>query len=54
MKLNLLFIVIDVMILLAYPFVYVHGRLRLFSKAGDNIALVPVSTISVVVPATEK
>lgn len=54
MKLNLLLIVMDMMILLAYPFVYVHGRLRLFSKAGDNIALVPVSTIRVVVPAAEE
>jgi hypothetical protein len=28
MKLNLLFIVIDLLTLLAYPIVFVHGKLR--------------------------
>lgn len=33
MKLYMLFIVMDLFTLLAYPFVFMHGRLRQFSKA---------------------
>ena len=39
MKLNLLFIVMDLLILLAYPIVYVDGRLRQFSKLKEGIKL---------------
>ena len=38
MKLKLLFIVMDLLTLLAYPIVFVHGKLRLISKARENIA----------------
>ena len=33
MKLTLLFIVIDLLTLLAYPIVFVHGKLRLYAKS---------------------
>ncbi|HJR79866.1 MAG TPA: hypothetical protein VJ821_07325 [Anaerolineales bacterium] len=39
MKLNLLFIVMDLIILLAYPIVFVHGKLRQFSKPKESITL---------------
>jgi hypothetical protein len=37
MKLNLLFIVMDLLTLLAYPIVFVHGKLRQFSKLKEGI-----------------
>jgi hypothetical protein len=40
MKLYLLFIVMDLLTLLVYPILFVHGRLRKFSKSKENIALV--------------
>ncbi len=40
MKLNLLFIVMDLLILAAYPIVFVHGKMRKFSKSKESIALV--------------
>ena len=39
MKLNLLFIVMDLLTLLAYPVVYVHGKLCQFSKSKESITL---------------
>ena len=39
MKLNLLFIVMDLLTLLAYPFLFVHGKLRQFSRSKENMAL---------------
>jgi len=33
MKLNLLFIVMDLLTLLAYPVIFLHGKLRQFSKS---------------------
>jgi hypothetical protein len=39
MKLNLLFIVMDLLTLLAYPVVFVHSKLRQFSKSKEGIAL---------------
>jgi len=44
MKLNLLFIVMDFLIILAYPIVFVHGKLRQFAKPkeGVTLTLVPV------------
>ena len=39
MKLNLLFIVMDLLTFLAYPIVFVHGKLRQFSKSRERITL---------------
>ena len=39
MKLNLFFIVMELLILLAYPVVFVYGRLRQFSKSKESILL---------------
>jgi hypothetical protein len=38
MKLNLLFIVMDLLTILAYPIVFLHGKLRQFAKPKENIA----------------
>jgi len=35
MKLNLLFIVMDLLTILAYPFVFVYDKLRQFSKLKE-------------------
>jgi hypothetical protein len=45
MKLNVLFIVMDLLTILAYPIVFLHGKLRKLakSKEGVTLALVPVS-----------
>jgi len=37
MKLNLIFIFMDLLILLAYPIVFVHGKFHQFLKAKENI-----------------
>lgn len=42
MKLYMLFIAMDLLTLLAYPFVFMHGRLRQFSKAKEVLAADPV------------
>jgi len=39
LKLNLLFIVMDLLTLLAYPIVFVQSRLRQFSKSKESIQL---------------
>jgi hypothetical protein len=39
MKLNLLFIVMVLLTLLAYPFVFMYGKLRQFSKFRESTAL---------------
>ena len=39
MKLNLIFIVMDLLILFVYPFVFVHGKLLRFSKPKERICL---------------
>ena len=49
MKLNLLFIVMELFTLLAYPIVFVHGRLHRFSKSKDRI---PVPNLLITVPVT--
>jgi hypothetical protein len=50
MKLNLIFIVMDLLTILAYPIVFMHGKLRWFSKSKESIPLtkflVPVAFIS--------
>lgn len=38
-KLNLIFITLDLLTLLAYPIVYVLGKLRQFSKSKKSSAL---------------
>jgi hypothetical protein len=44
LKLNLLFIVMDLLTILVYPVVLLHGKLRQFSKSKEGVtpALVPV------------
>lgn len=42
MKLYILFMAMDLLTLLAYPFVFMHGRLRQFSKATEVPATNPV------------
>jgi len=39
MKLNLLFIIMDLLTLLAYPIVFIYGKLRQFSKSVESITL---------------
>ncbi len=39
MKLNLLFIVMDLLTLLAYPLVFIYGKLREFSKIKEITSL---------------
>jgi hypothetical protein len=43
MKLNLLFIVMDLFTILVYPFVFLHGKLRQFSKARNLLVTGPVT-----------
>jgi hypothetical protein len=38
MKLNLLFILMDLLTVLAYPVVFMHGKLHKFSKLEDGIS----------------
>jgi len=37
MKLNLLFTVMYLLTMLAYPFVFIHGKLNQFSKARNTL-----------------
>jgi hypothetical protein len=46
-KLNLLFIIMDLLTLLAYPIVFAHGKLRQFSKSKESI---PLANLLVNVP----
>ena len=39
MKLNLLFIIMDLLTLLAYPIVFFCGKLRQLSKSKEGLAL---------------
>ena len=39
MKLNLLFIIMDLLTLLAYPILFVQGKLRRFARSKENMAL---------------
>ncbi len=38
MKLNFIFIVMDLLTILAYPVVFVHGKLRQSLKSKENAA----------------
>ena len=49
MKLNLIFIVMELLTLLAYPIVFVHGKLRKFSKLKEST---PLTKLLVAVPIT--
>jgi hypothetical protein len=49
MKLNLIFIVMELLTLLAYPIVFVHSKLRPFSKSKERI---PVPNLLIIVPVT--
>ena len=40
MRLNLLFIVMDLLTVLAYPIVFVHGKLRSLAKSKESLPLV--------------
>jgi hypothetical protein len=42
MKLNLLFIVMDLFTVLVYPFVFIHGKLLQLSKERESISLAKV------------
>jgi hypothetical protein len=48
-KLNLLFIVMELLTLMAYPLVFVHGKLRQLSKSRESS---PVQNLFVSVPFT--
>ena len=47
MKLNLIFMVMELLTLLAYPIVFVHGKLRPVSKSKVRD---PVPNLLVIVP----
>jgi hypothetical protein len=49
MRLNLLFIVMYLLTLLAYPLVFVHGKLRRFSNSKVSI---PLANLLATVPVT--
>jgi len=49
LKLNSLFIVMDLLTLLGYPIVFVHNKLRQFSKSKASVS---VPNLLVRVPAT--
>jgi hypothetical protein len=38
MKLNLFFVIMDILTILAYPIIYVHGKLRQFLKLKESVA----------------
>jgi hypothetical protein len=50
LKLNLLFIGMDLLTLLAYPVVFVHNKLRQFSKSKASVS---TPNLLVTVPATK-
>jgi len=50
MKLNLLFIVMYLLTLLAYPIVFVYGKLRQFSKSKESISLANPSIAASAIP----
>jgi hypothetical protein len=46
MKLNLLFIVMDLLTILAYPFVFLHGKFHQFLKSKKGPALENILVIA--------
>lgn len=51
MKLNLFFIVMELLILVAYPIVFVYGRLRQFSRSKESIPRANLLVIGSVTPS---
>jgi hypothetical protein len=51
MKLNLLFIVMELLILLAYPIVFVYGKLRQVSRLKESISLANILVIDSDIPS---
>ncbi len=51
MKLSLFFIAMDLLTLLAYPILFVHGRLRQLSHKTESIALTSSLAMVLVVSA---
>jgi hypothetical protein len=49
MKLNLLFFVMDLLTILAYPIIFVHGKLRPFVESRKSLLL---PNLLVAVPVT--
>ena len=49
MKLNLLFIMMDLLTLLAYPIVFMHSKLRQLSNSREGT---PLANLLVTVPVT--
>ena len=49
MKLNLIFILMQLITLLAYPIVFVQSKLRPFSRSRESI---PVPDLPIIVPVT--
>ena len=39
MKLNLLFIIMDLLTLLAYPILFVYSKMHQYSRSKENMAL---------------
>jgi hypothetical protein len=54
MKLYLLFITMDLLTFLAYPIVFAHSKLRLFSKTRESAALANVEITSSIISVTAK
>ena len=50
LKLNLLFIVMDLFMLLAYPFVWMHGKLRQVSRSKESTPVANLLVIGSVTP----
>ena len=50
MKLKMLFVVMDLFILLAYPFVFMHRKLRQFSKSRESFPVPNLLVMGAVTP----
>lgn len=50
MKLNLFFIVLDLLTLLAYPIIFMHVKLRQFTKSRESINLANLLVTDPVTP----
>ena len=51
MKLNLIFIAMDMLTILAYPFVFVHSQLHHLSRFWESIAVPNFGAAGSVTPA---
>ena len=50
MKLNLLFVVMDLLTLLAYPIVYAHGKLHPAAKSKETITMATLLVANSITP----